>query len=99
MDAELTLLQLLQVIDEHIEDYELFAPGEALKANTDLLLHYLNHTNSLAPNDKKLTDQLTKVKTLLSKKDAKDKYSLETIAYTQFLIALAELETDRIPYS
>ena len=30
MDAEMTLLNLLQVIEEHIEDYELLAPDEIL---------------------------------------------------------------------
>ena len=50
MDAEMTLHNLLQVIEENIQDYELFAPDEILSANTDLLLHYLNNSNRLALN-------------------------------------------------
>ena len=47
MDAEMTLHNLSQVIEENKDDYEMFAPDEILSAENDLLLHYLNNSNRL----------------------------------------------------
>ena len=74
MDAEMTLLNLLQVLDENIEDYEMFAPDEILTANTDLLLHYMNHSVTVTLNKTKLKKQIGKVNSLIDVKDASKKY-------------------------
>ena len=53
MNAEMTLQNILQVIEENINDFEMFAPDEILSANNDLLLHYLNNVNRLAMSQTK----------------------------------------------
>jgi hypothetical protein len=45
-DAEMTLFNIQQVIQEHIEDYSLLAPQEILSNQIDILYHFLNHENS-----------------------------------------------------
>ena len=92
MDAEMTLHNLRQVIEEHIDDYEMFAPDEILQANTDLLLHHLNHLSTLSLSQTKLINQLATAKSFLKAPDAAKKYSNAKIAYTKLLISLAELE-------
>ena len=48
-DAEMCLLNILEVLDQHKEDFEMLAPQEVLSAEMDLLLHYLQHeTKTLA---------------------------------------------------
>ena len=98
MNAEMTLQNLLQVIEENIQDYEMLAPDEILSANNDLLLHYLNNVNRLALNQNKQLDQLKVVKSLIGKSNAVEVYSKEKLAFTQLLISLSELEFANATY-
>ena len=91
MDAEMTLHNLIEVIDSNIKDYEILDPSEILQANSDLLLHYLNHSATLSLSDRKLLNQLAAVKKLVNKKGADSIYTPDKIAYNQLLIAIAEL--------
>ena len=43
-DAELTLQNMLAVIEQHEQDFVVLAPHEVVAIHSDLLLHYLNHS-------------------------------------------------------
>ena len=99
MDAEMTLHNLNQVIEENKDDYEMFAPDEILSAENDLLLHYLNNSNRLQLNQSRQLEQIKVVKSLISKPDAREVYSDVKVAFTQLLLSLAELEFAQTPYN
>ena len=53
-DAEITLHNIIGLIDENLEEYQVLAPHEILRAHSDLLLHYLNsgHTQINMKSDR-----------------------------------------------
>ena len=58
----MTLLNIISIIDQNLEEYQVLAPFEILQAHADLLLHYLNHSSEdLAVNTKRVDKQADKV--------------------------------------
>ena len=43
MEAEITLLNHLMIIEQHKDDYTLFTADDYLQIQNELLLHYMNH--------------------------------------------------------
>ena len=59
-EAQMTLLNMRQVINQNKEDFELLTPDVILQTETDLLLHLVNNSESDF-SSQKLLDQATAV--------------------------------------
>lgn len=103
-DAELTLHNIIGLIDEHLEEYQVLAPHEVLAAHSDLLLHYLNHGSKLLSVSSSKTDkQAEKVSNLLKSRFMAEvvKRGTERVAFAKFLIGIASLTShqNQVPYA